>query len=327
MHINQVHNVNGIFQHVLYVPELNGNLLSVQQLALDGHTAEFRQSECIIRNMASNRVVSKASLDQGLYILGVSVLKMETANVTCASSDSKASLNQWHCWLGHINVNYVRRMVKKGMVNGMSMIPDSNEKTDTICAVCLHGKQTRKPIPSETETHASEILKWVYSDVCGAMSTQSHEGHWYYMMVTDDYSWYSWVFFLKHKSEVPLRFKEWIALAKNETGKCVKKFCNDGGGEYLSSDFLGFLKEKGILWENTNANTPQENGISEWLNQTLNNAATSMLEDTEPWLRKSFWTYTVKHAALIKNWVPTQALPSNLTPHEAYYGRKPSVML
>jgi hypothetical protein len=62
------------------------------------------------------------------------------------------------------------------------------------------------------------------------------------MMVTDDYSWYSWVFFLRHKSEVPSCFKEWIALAENETGKCVKKFHNDGGGEYVSSNFLGFLK-------------------------------------------------------------------------------------
>jgi transposase InsO family protein len=218
-------------------------------------------------------------------------------------------------------------MVKNGMVNGMSIVPDAKDEPEAICSACLRGKQTRKPIPSETETRATEPLGRVYSDVCGPMSTQSQEGYQYYMSITDDFSWYSWIFLLKHKSDAFTNFKEWLTRAENETGKRLKSFRNDGGGEYVSSEFLKFLKEKGILWENTNANTPQENGISERLNRTLNNAVRAMLEDTEPRLGKSFWTHAVKHATYIKNRVPTRALPPDLTLYEAYYEKKPSVAL
>jgi hypothetical protein len=86
------------------------------------------------------------------------------------------------------------------------------------------------------------------------------------MTITDDHSHYSWVFFLKHENEAFTHFKEWLAWAENKSGKCLKQFCNDSGGEYISSEFLKFLRDRGIHWENTNTNTLQENGVLECLN-------------------------------------------------------------
>jgi GAG-pre-integrase domain/Integrase core domain len=282
-------------------------------------------------------VIAQAKLVNSLYILTVLILNAEKAKISTvsnndlpiatvaqASNSLKATLNMWHYRLGHINTNYVLRMVKNSMVNGMSIVPDMKEKTDAICSACLHGKQTWKLIPSETKTHATEVLGQVYSDICGPMSTQGQEGHQYYMTIMDDHSCYSWVFFLKHKNEAFMHFKEWLAWAENKSSKCLKQFHNDGGGEYVSSEFLKFLRDRGIHWENTNTNTPQENGVSECLNWTLNNAATLMLEDTELWLGKSFWIYAVKHVTLIKNCLPTWALPPDVTPYEVYHGKKPS---
>ena len=61
--------------------------------------------------------------------------------------------------------------------------------------------------------------------------------------------------------------------AEKETRKSLKMFQLDRGGGFTSGAFKAFLDEKGIKQEVMNAYTPQENGISECTNQTLNNIA------------------------------------------------------
>jgi Pol polyprotein, beta-barrel domain/GAG-pre-integrase domain len=151
--INGTRKVKGLFKHVLYVPDLNRSLLSVRKLANDGHITEFEGSHCTIRNGATWRVIGQAKLDDGLYILAVSVPNAEKAKVSTTSADesgndsvtdaaltariSKATLNQWHHRLGHINVDYIWHMVQNGLVNGMSLVPDAKDKAEAPCSACL----------------------------------------------------------------------------------------------------------------------------------------------------------------------------------------------
>src|SRR5260370_38952980 len=104
----------------------------------------------------------------------------------------------------------------------------------------------------------------------------------------------------------------------------------DSSGEYTSTVFSSYLAENGIKCELTNAYTPQENGVSECANQTLNNLGQLMIADAREVLQAkslptSLWSQAICHAAWIKNRTLTCSLNSKTTPYQVYFGRKPSL--
>ena len=130
------------------------------------------------------------------------------------------------------------------------------------------------------------------------------------------------VYFLKHKSEVLSKFKEYIQLAENFTGNKLKCLKSDNGGEYTSRGFGQFCKQRGITHELTVPRNPQQNGIAERMNRTLFEAARSMLCYAKLPLR--FWADAVNTAAYLRNRSPTTALNGH-TPYEIWFGKKPNV--
>ena len=105
------------------------------------------------------------------------------------------------------------------------------------------------------------------------------------------------------------------------TKKKVRTFRTDNGGEYTSSQFENYLKAEGIRHELTVPKTPQQNGVTERLNQTLVEMARSMLLYSK--LPKKFWGQAILTAVYLKNRTPVEAL--NKTPFEVWHGKKPKV--
>ena len=81
------------------------------------------------------------------------------------------------------------------------------------------------------------------------------------------------------------------------TKKKVRTFRTDNGGEYTSSQFENYLKAEGIRHELTVPKTPQQNGVTESLNQTLVEMARSMLLDSK--LSKKFWGEAISTAVYL----------------------------
>ena len=86
----------------------------------------------------------------------------------------------------------------------------------------------------------------IHSDVCGPMKTESIGGAKYFLTFIDDYSRYCTVYFLKQKSGVFSKFKEFEALITNGNGSRIKTLRTDNGGEFISNEFHCCLKVKGI---------------------------------------------------------------------------------
>ncbi|GBE88168.1 Retrovirus-related Pol polyprotein from transposon TNT 1-94 [Sparassis crispa] len=332
----------GIVQEVLHVPDLNGNLLSVSQFDRNSYDVRFADDTCHISN-AQGRLSAIGYMRRNLYVLDVTTQLPERTYILQAEdlppsyddsmddpplhafvakeTTSSASAQVWHRRLGHISVDSVLKMVRKGMVKGMSIV---GEKVSNVtCKPCLHGKQTRQPIPKESDVENPHILHRTYSDVCGPMQTQTRSGHRYFITFIDGHTHHLVANLMKKKDEVLSHFKAFVERAEVETGQRANILRTDGGGEYESKEFEAYLKEKGIHHEKTNAYTPQENGVSERMNRTIEEMARSMLNDAG--LPNTYWGDAVLHAVHILNSVPTRTLPDNLTPHEAYTGNKPSV--
>ena len=82
--------------------------------------------------------------------------------------------------------------------------------------------------------------------MCGPIPSTYLSGFEYYITFVDDYSRNTRIYFLKAKSEVFKKFKEFKSLIENLSNKKIKTLCSDNGGEYTSKEFGDFYKDVGI---------------------------------------------------------------------------------
>ena len=94
------------------------------------------------------------------------------------------------------------------------------------------------------------------------MQTPSLTGNVYFMSFIDDYSRKTWVYLLKQKSQAFDVFKSFKVMAEKESNKFIKVLRSDGGGEYMSNEFMDFCKYHGIKRQFTARYTPQQNGVA-----------------------------------------------------------------
>ena len=117
----------------------------------------------------------------------------------------------------------------------------------------------------------------MHSDVFGPMKVPSLGKSMYYVSFIDDFSRNTWIYFLKKKSEVFDRFKEFKALVKNQIEKKIKVLRTDNGGEFCSKEFEELCKKCGIARQKTTPYTPEKNGVAERMKKMLMERERSML--------------------------------------------------
>ena len=241
------------------------------------------------------------------------------AALTARAATSTADLMTWHCHLGHLNADAVSQMTNRDMVTGMAITKGST--LHTPCEPCVKGKQTQAEICKMTEMRADTVLGCIFTDVCSPLHP-NYNSYWYFVTWVDDKLWKVYVNGLKAKSEVIDYLKKFVAHAKVETGQCVKALHSDGGGEYIASETLKFLQDKGIKHKMTMPDTPQHNGVAERMNRTLLDKVWTMLINAN--LPEQYWYDTIWYMVHIHNVTPTRALV-DMTPEEAWSRNKPNI--
>ncbi|GKE25102.1 putative ribonuclease H-like domain-containing protein [Tanacetum coccineum] len=159
-------------------------------------------------------------------------------------------------------------------------------------------------------------------DLFGPISVRSINKKTYCLVVTDDFSRLSWIFFLATKDETPEILKNFITGIENQIDHKVKTIRCDNGTEFKNRIMNEFCKLKGIRREFSVARTAQQNGAAKRKNRTLIEAARTMLADSK--LPTTFWVEAVNTACYVQNRVLV-IKPYNKTPYELFLGRKPAL--
>jgi len=188
------------------------------------------------------------------------------------------------------------------MVKGLPSI----EQPAGSCESCILGKHHREKFISGVSNRAKEPLELVHTDLCGPMQTPSLTGNVYFMSFIDDYSRKTWVYLLKQKSQAFDVFKSFKAMAEKESNIFIKVLRSDGGGEYMSNEFMDFCKYHGIKRQFTAHYTPQQNGVAKRKNQTIMNMARSMMKEKH--LSNEYWGDDVTCSVYILNRSPTNSM-------------------
>jgi hypothetical protein len=159
-------------------------------------------------------------------------------------------------------------------------------------------------------------------DLCGPSRKEGTGKENYFMLIIDDYSRLTWVAFLKEKSEALEKFKVFKALSENQTGKRLKAVRSDRGGEFSSRSFKEFCDKNGIKREYTIPRTPQQNGVVERKNRSVQQMARSMMNEKN--IPHTYWVEAIHTAIHILNKAHLRP-HSDKTPYELWFGRPASI--
>lgn len=146
-------------------------------------------------------------------------------------------------------------------------------------------------------------------------------GSRYFIILEDDYTRMVFTYFLKSKDEAFEKFKEFKEYVENQKGERIKVFRTDQGTEFDGKFFQEYYKNQGILHQQTNAYTPQQNGMSERMNRTIVEKARCLLYDVD--LEKKFWAEAVATAVYLRNRSVVSGLKK--TPYEMWFNKRPDV--
>jgi hypothetical protein len=119
-------------------------------------------------------------------------------------------------------------------------------ESDLVCAPSCHGKRiatSHSSVNTMMTEHPGQLL---HMDTVGPSQVRSMRGKWYIIVIVDDYSHYSWVFFLESKDKVFEHFQSSALRLNNEHPNCLKVIRSDNETEFRNTSFDEFCLEHGI---------------------------------------------------------------------------------
>ena len=131
------------------------------------------------------------------------------------------------------------------------------------------GKQVKSSFHSKKLISTSKPLELLHMDLFGPSRTKSFGGNYYALVIVDDYSRYTWTFFLTLKSEAFKACKKFTKVIQNEKDLKIKVFRSDHAGEFQNELFEIFFEENRIMHNFSALRTPQQNGVVERKNRSL----------------------------------------------------------
>ena len=227
-----------------------------------------------------------------------------------------------HCRFGHANIPGILSSIRNRNVSGINFnISDIDPKY--FCSKCPLGKSIVKPFSKDNHMHSDNKLDLIFTDLCGPYGTLSKGKNRFIITFTDNFSKYSWIYFLKNKSDAADKLKEFNVEVSALVGRKIHLIRSDSGGEFLSKDWINYCNQHDISLQYSSVYSPQQNGVAERLNRTLNDMARTLLISSG--LSPTFWAEALKCASYIRNRISTSAHVNRKTPYEMLFDRVPNI--
>ncbi|KAK1605225.1 hypothetical protein QYE76_028898 [Lolium multiflorum] len=178
------------------------------------------------------------------------------------------------------------------------------------------------PHPSKTIISSKRILELLHVDLFGPVTHASLGAKKHCLVIVDDYSRYTWVYFLKTKDETQQIFIDFATEVQRQHNLLIMAIRSDNGSEFKNYTLNDFLSDEGIRHQYSAAYTPQQNGVAERKNRTLMDMARSMMAEYKS--RYNFWAEAISTACHSSNRLYLRK-GLNKTPYEILTGNKPNI--
>ncbi|GKA40455.1 retrovirus-related pol polyprotein from transposon TNT 1-94, partial [Tanacetum coccineum] len=215
-------------------------------------------SSCITEGYGSIRTIFNANKEimliaprrNDIYVLDISSL---TPNGACFFAKALESVNWlWYKRLSHLNFKNINKLAKQNKVLGLPSIVYSKDKP---CSRCEQGKHKRALFKTKQNFSIRKCLHLLYMDLFRPTSPMSVDHEKYTLVIVDEYSRYTWVYFLRKKSHAAEMIMSFIRMVENQNDVKIIDF----------------------------SYTPEQNSVAEGKNRTLIEAARTMLNGSDRW--------------------------------------------
>ncbi|CAL1410296.1 unnamed protein product [Linum trigynum] len=333
LQVNGVGSVNSSRVHLpntLHVPRLVPNLVSVGQLTEQGCCVVFAPSGCVIQDLTTGRELGRGSQRGRIFELDelASTLSISQSSSSSSLSVSRVSsfpvfsslgeqnFQLWHSRLGHPNSHRLKTMFRQHLF-GKS--PSPGHISDFKCTSCVEAKTTRISFPSST-TIITEPFHLVHTDLWGPSRVTSRHGYKYFALFVDHATRYTWVYFLRLKSDLLAVATEFLTMIQTQFDRTVRVVRSDSGGEFSSFPLLNIYKSRGILTHKSCPGMSQQNGLVERKNRLVLEVTRALLLASH--VPTSFWPEAVSTVVRLINYQITPLL-DNTSPFYRLFSKHP----
>ena len=307
---------DNVIEDVYLVDGLKYNLLSISQLCDKDNKVIFDKDKCEVQDIVSGKTLLTAPRYNNVYAMYTN--QVAEKNLKCLKALTEDP-RLWHRRLGHINMHTLNKLATKELVRGL---PKLAINYNELCNACVRGKHTRSSFKPKKTVSTTRPIELLHIDLCGPMRIKSPKGKQYILVTVDDYSRYTWVSFLREKSEALQEFSKLCKELQTLKNLPIVSVRSDHGKEFDFLKFDIFCSKYGISHNFSAPRTPQQNGVVERKNRTLEDMSRTML--LENGLPKYFWAEAVNTANYILNRCLIRPILKK-TPYELFRGRKPQI--
>jgi transposase InsO family protein len=308
--ISPDHSISNVF----LVASLDYNLLSVSQLCKMGYNCLFTDLGVTVFRRSDDSVAFKGVLEGQLYLVDFNKAELDTCLI------AKTNMGWlWHHRLAHVGMKNLHKLLKGEHFLGLTNV---HFEKDRICSAYQAGNQVGAHHPHKNIMTMDRPLELLHMDLFGPIAYIRIGESKYCLVIVDDYSRFTWVFFLLEKSQTQETLKGFLRRAQNEFGLRIKQIRSDNGMEFKNSQIKGFLEDEGIKHEFSSSYTPQQNGVVERKNRTLLDMARTMIDEykTPNW----FWAEAINIACYSINRLYLHRILKKIS-YELLTGKKPNV--
>jgi len=247
----------------------------------------------LLQDILTKEIIGRGTERGGLYYIDEVAHK---GHAMLAHGTVTRQLWLWHRRLGHPSFGYLKILFP-------SLFTSNTEPIK--CKTCIRAKNHRVTFPPNYN-RVNYAFSLVHSDVWGPTPNSHNNQFQYFLLFVNDFSRMTWVYFLKHKFEVPDKFYAFYQMIHTQFDKKIQVLRSDNGGEFVNKSMQKFFRENGLIHQTSCPNTPQQNGVAEWKNRKLLDMTRAMIFDAQVPTR--FWPEAVATSAYLLNRLPSQTL-------------------
>jgi hypothetical protein len=209
---------NGSFANVLHVPKISVNLVFVYQMKNSGTGKKFifQPNSLDIYDMQTNSRVSTGEVNHQSRLYTFSEFSEPDYALLLTHADESSRI--WHERFGHLDFKYMQQLSKHILVDGLPYIHFSKR----VCEGCVLGKHPQEKFNKGKSQRASTPLDLIHNDLMGPFLHPSINKVRFVPIFVDDFSRFTWIYFLRKKSEVFQHLKYFKALVETQSREKIK---------------------------------------------------------------------------------------------------------
>lgn len=284
--------LHAVLKDVLFVPNIDGNLLSVGRLIEKGLKITFENNEASVTN-SNDDIILKAYRKNRLY-----EIEEQTQLEKLMNGDSSL----WHRRFGHFDGG--------SLTNVRKFYEES-------CPACIMGRMKNRPF-CNCSTRSKRPLELIHTDFVGIIEPTSQGGSNYFVSFIDDYSRYTVIFPMEYSDDVLFKFDEYRKITERVHGLRIKSIKTSSDVEYLNKEFDEYLIIHNIRRKFIVSGMPQRNSVAKSMNQRILNMTKCIM--SESGIPKNLWADALVTACYLINKCPSNSIDGRIP--EALWTKK-----